>query len=231
MTIPIKIISKEEFLKLNKKPSQEQVWDDIADTWKEYRNVTLPVVYNFLKNKKGLVVDIGCGSGRNIIENMDLTYYCVDISKKQLELTKIKAKETGINVKFFKNNADKLSSEFKDNMFDYGLFIATLHCIETKKDRVNALKEFYRVLKPGAFGLITTWNSEDKRFNCVNNSGDIYMNWKVNGKDNFRYYYLFKKQELVELINKAGLEIIEFCLAVERDRFLRKNWVVVVKKA
>ena len=139
------------------------------------------------------------------------------------------AEDRKIGAKFFKLSADKLSKkDFFNEMFDYGLFMATLHCIEGKKNREDALKEFYRVLKKGAEGLISVWNSEDKRFNGLR--GDVYMSWKEDGVAYMRYYYLYEKEEFLNLLKKIGFKVIEFYSPMEHDRFSKKNWIVRVRK-
>lgn len=229
MTVPIKIITKKEYLKENSEPKQEEVWDSIADSWKEYRTREIPIVSEFLKNKKGKIIDLGCGAGRNMIKNNHIEYYGVDFSEKMINLAKQYVKKEKINAKLFKSKVDKLNKEdFQDKMFDYGLFIATLHCLETKKERENALKEFYRILKKDAEALISVWNSEDKRFQGF--KGDIYMSWKENNILHMRYYYLYDKQELIDLLENSGFKIIEEYKPREHDRFSRKNWIFRIKK-
>jgi tRNA (uracil-5-)-methyltransferase TRM9 len=227
----IKIISKQEFLKTRKKiPSAEEVWDEISDLWNEYRKEPFETVKEFLKNKKGKIIDLGCGSGRNMIKNDNLEYYEVDVSSCQLGCAMHFADESGINAKFFKLSADKLSKkDFKNEMFDYGLFIAALHCIEGEKNRENALKELFRVLKKGAQALISVWNSSDSRFDYVGNHGEILMSWKKDGKEHYRYYYLYERKELIDLLKKTGFDIIEIS-EDGKDRFSKKNLVVRVKK-
>ena len=228
MTIPLKIISKKEYLKKNKEPNQEEVWDVISDLWNDYRKQPFDAVISFLKNKKGRVIDLGCGSGRNMIKNDSLEYFGVDISANQLTAADVSAKEKGTCAKFFKSSADKLDkSIFKDEMFDYGLFIATLHCIEGKKERETALLEFYRILKKDAEAIITVWNSKDPRF--LGLLGDIYMSWRRDGKEHFRYYYLYSHDELMNLIKKVGFKVLEIN-DHETDRFSKKNVIIRIKK-
>jgi len=229
MTIPIKIISKKEYLKNNQIPNQEKVWDNIANLWKEYRSHQLPIIVEFLKDKKGKVIDLGCGNGRNMIKNDDIEYYGVDFSKQQLKYAWDYIQKNGINAKLFKSKASELNKEdFPDESFDYGLFIATLHCIEDKKERLNSLKEFYSVLKKNSEALISVWNSEDKRFNGL--KGDIFMSWKENNIPHIRYYYLYDKNELIDLLKGVGFEVLEIYSAREKDRFSRKNWIIRIKK-
>lgn len=228
----IKIISKKEFLRKNKTPDQEEVWDEISDLWVEYKKKPFFNVEEFLKGKKGKVIDLGCASGRNMLKNEAVEYYGVDFSGKQIEFAKKIVKEKGINARFFKMNVDKLDSKiFKDNMFDYGLFIATLHCIDTEEKRLNALKEFYRVLKKNSEALVSVWNSSDARFKGM--LGDIYMSWKKDGKEYYRYYYLYDEKELLDLLKSVGFEVLEVLVKEKEhyiDRFSKKNLIVKVKK-
>jgi len=242
MTESIKIISKDEFLKKNKKiPTQEEVWDNISDLWSEFKKKPFFTVEDFLKDKKGKIIDLGCGCGRNMIVSKDIEYYGVDISTEQLKCAEKLIKEKGVNGRFFKSSADKLPKEFKNEMFDYGLFIATLHCIEGEENRLKALKEFYRVLKKGSEGLISVWNSSDSRFKDVNYHGDVYMSWRKNGKEHMRYYYLYDKDELIDLIKGVGFQILEIKTNEDlkdsiritnslKDRFSKKNWIIRVIK-
>tara|TARA_B100000315_G_scaffold237427_1_gene254206 strand:- start:405 stop:1094 length:690 start_codon:yes stop_codon:yes gene_type:complete len=229
MTTPLKIITKEEYLKANKKPNQEKIWDNIAKPWKRYVVKKIKSVENFLKNKKGKVIDLGCGTGRNMIENDKITYYGVDFSEGQLEQAKRHIKENHIKAKLIKSKANNLK-EIKDNTFDYGLFIAALHCIETKDKRKKSLEEFFRVLKPNSRALISVWNSDDKRFAKVNFHGDIYMSWYEQGIPYMRYYYLYEKEELLDLLKSVGFKIVNFHEEEYDDRFSKKNWIIEVQK-
>lgn len=229
MTIPIKIISQKEYLKENLNPNQEKVWNSIANSWQEYRTRKIPIIAEFLKDKKGKIIDLGCGTGRNIIKNDNTEYYGIDFSPGQLKHAEEYTKKEKINAKLFKSYIDRLDKDiFKDNMFDYGLFIATLHCLETEKQRLNSLKEFYRILKSGAEALISIWNSEDKRFQGL--KGDIYMSWKENNDAYMRHYYLYGKKEILNLLKNVGFKIIEKYKPREHDRFSKKNWIIRIRK-
>jgi len=225
----LKIISKREYEMKNEKPEQEQVWDSIAKPWNKYVVKKIPIVEEFLENKKGKVVDLGCGDGRNMISG-SFEYWGVDFSGESLKHVEKRAKKEGLKVKVFKSKVDELPSEFREEMFDCGLFIATLHCLESKGERKNALKEFYRVLKPDAEALISVWNSGDKRFDSVDNQGDIYMSWLEGGKPYMRHYYLYGKSEFLNLLKSVGFEVLHFYFPREHDRFSKKNWIVKVGK-
>ena len=235
MTIPIKIIPAKD---LKEKPDQKKIWDIISVPWEKYVVKELSVVSRFLnkvglelknskKHKKRKIVDLGCGSGRNMIKNEDVEYYAVDFSDEQLKNAEKYAKDENVNAKFFNSKIDDLSM-FEDDFFDYGLFIATLHCLESEKERKNALEEFYRILKPNAEGLISVWNSEDARFNGLKQG--VYMSWRDKGIDYMRYYYLYDKDELINLLKKVGFKIEEIYRSELHDRFSKKNLIIRVKK-
>ena len=212
----------------SKQPNQEKIWDSISKPWKNYVIKEIPIVVDFLKNKKGKIIDFGCGTGRNMLSK-DLEYYCVDFSKGQLIHCKRNAKQRKIKAEFFKQDISKLDKKiFKNKMFDYGLFISTLHCIEDNKKRLSSLKEFYRILKPKSLALISVWNSKDKRFK--NKSKNIYLPWMENQKPFLRYYHLYEKKELINILKKIGFKIEKIYKSREHDRFSKKNLIILVRK-
>ena len=227
----INILTQKKFLKNNKKPNQKKVWNTIGKSWHEYIAKDIPLVKKFLKNKRRLIIDLGCGSGRNMIASSDIEYYAIDFSQKQIKQTKEYVKKNNINAKLFIQDIAKLNKKiFKDNMFDAGIFIAALHCIPKEAERKKSLEEFYRILKPKAEAIITVWNAEDKRFNAVNNHGDVYLSWRQNNKEYMRYYYLYHKKELLSLLKSVGFTIKKFYSPTTKDRFSRKNWIIKVRK-
>ena len=137
--------------------NQEKVWDKIANKWKDFRINPVDEVKEFLKNKKGKVLDLGCGSGRNFIIEKDLEFYGIDFSKKMVKIAKQKPYK-----KVLKSNAWEI--EFPDNFFDYALYISALHCIPLKENREKSLAELARVLKPKARALISVWDKEQPKF-------------------------------------------------------------------
>ena len=52
MTIPIKIISKEDMKEV---PDQEEVWDEVSALWQSFRVKPIPIVEEFLEDKKGKI--------------------------------------------------------------------------------------------------------------------------------------------------------------------------------
>ncbi len=180
--------------------SQQEVWDKIAPEWHEYKKIPSKLSKKFLKNQKGDVIDLGSGSGRHLTKIKDGKIYLIDFSKKMLKLAKKKAKEKNIDAEFYVGRISNLP--FKDNFFDAGISISSIHCTPPREHK-KIIEEFYRVLKPGAKALIGVWNKDSKRFKKYE-SQERYIGWTDKGK---RYYYLFTEKEIHKLFKDTGFKI------------------------
>ena len=104
---------------------------------------------NWLNPQKNTtLVDVASGTGDIAKLYLNKINYkghvcCVDESKEMLNINREKLKGN-INVKWFCSSAEKLP--FKDNYFDYYTISFGIRNINNIN---NALKEAYRVLKPG----------------------------------------------------------------------------------
>lgn len=213
---------------------QEKIWDEIAEPWKKFRDTIFPEVEDFLKDKKGKILDLGCGSGRNFAA-IKGEIYGVDFSQKMLDL----AKRDFPDAHLTKVSADKLP--FVDNFFDVAIFVAALHCIDSAKKREESLRELFRVLKPKAQAFVTVWSRNQERVR--NKPKEAQIPWTVDGKKYFRYYYIYSQEELKELLEKVGFRVISLkendvaahgvasTARLTGDTAARSNIVVVVEKS
>jgi tRNA (uracil-5-)-methyltransferase TRM9 len=182
--------------------NQQELWDKIALDWYKFRRDP-KIIPKFLEKKTGKILDLGSGAGRSLIDlKTKGEMYLVDFSKEMIKLAKKRAKKHKIDAKFFVSDIVKLP--FKDNFFDTALFLAVLHCIESKKDRAETVKELFRVLKPGAKTIVTVWNKDSKWFK--NKPKEKYVGWRDKGK---RYYYLYEEKELHNLFKKIGFKLLK----------------------
>jgi len=185
---------------MEQRESQQEVWDNIAEEWHKFKKSQGRGVEEFLKSKKGKILDLGSGSGRNFIKNDDLEWYLIDFSEKMLDLAEKKAKKLKIKINTFQSDLTKLL--FKDNFFDSAICIAAIHCIKPKYQK-KVVKEIYRVLKPKTEALIAVWNKKSKRFKNYKKK-EKYVGWTDKG---LRYYYLFEEKEIYNLFEKCGFRI------------------------
>jgi len=184
--------------------NQQDVWNSIAGEWNRLRKKPMGEVADFLKDKKGKILDLGCGSGRHVINNPDIKFYGLDFSKEMIKFARENAKNKKINAKFSVSNSRKLP--FENNFFDAAIYIAALHCISLEKEREKSLDELYRVLKKNSQALITVWSKN--HIKLINHPKDATILWKKNTEELQRYYYLYDKDELSELLKKTGFEVV-----------------------
>lgn len=216
-------------MEIDKQKSQQEVWDNIAENWKENRTLPIVEAEAFLKDKKGKILDLGCGSGRNILKDKNKEFYGVDFSKKMIEIAEKDLEEKGIKANLVKANAWELP--FEDNFFDAAIFIATLHCIPSADSREASIKELKRVMKPGTRALITVWDKDIERFK---DKKEVYLPWGAgdfpNSHEFLRYYYLYDKEEIKKLLEKY-FKIIEIKSKImNQSRFAKRNLIIEVEK-
>jgi ubiquinone/menaquinone biosynthesis C-methylase UbiE len=180
--------------------NQQEVWNNIAEEWDKFKQIPSEFSKEFLSKCTGNVLDLGSGSGRHLTKIKKGKMYLVDFSEEMIKLAKKKAKKLKISAEFKVANLIKLP--FQDNFFDYSICISALHCLEPIYHR-EAVKELYRVMKPGSKSLIGVWNFNSKRFNQKQGKGRL-IKWTDKGK---RYYYLFDEKEVHDLFKKAGFKI------------------------
>jgi len=199
-----------------KKTKQELIWNQIAPTWNKYKKEQFGdktgILKRFISKKDSKVLDLGCGSGRNFFKFKGVIYG-VDFSEEMLKYAKNNAENLGTKVILKKSQAHKL--DFPDGYFDKALFIATLHCIDSKIKRKKAVKELYRVLKKGGRAIMTVWNKDSKRWKSKSKEKLVY--WNIGKKKVWRYYYLFSPDELKGLLEDTGFKIVKESFSKARN--------------
>jgi len=161
--------------------------------------------------KNTTLIDVASGTGDiaklylNKINNKGHVC-CVDGNKGMLDLNKRKFKEN-TNVKWFCNSAEKLP--FKNNYFDYYTISFGIRNVSNIN---NALKEAYRVLKPGG------------RFLCLEFS-------KVKNEILNKFYKTYSKS-----IPKIGKFIVgksepyEYLISSIEEFYSQKEFFELIKK-
>ena len=206
--------------------NQEKIWNSIAKQWKIFRTKPIDKVKDFLKDKHGRLLDLGCGTGRNFVK-FDGKIYGVDFSEEMLKHAKEFVEKNKLNIELIKSDVSKLP--FKDDFFDAAIFSAVLHCIPSKEEREKSLKELFRVLKPGAECWITVWDKNQERFK--DSEKESFVPWKHEGIEYMRYYYLYDGKELVDLLKEIGFEIIKTGYGVNINaNYSKKNIDVIFSK-
>ena len=185
--------------------NQQKVWNKIAPEWHEFKTTPSEAATEFINNSKGKILDFGSGSGRNLLKSKKSKkreLYLVDFSDKMLKLAKKRAKKLEFKINTKTSKLEK--TDFPDNFFDAAICTATIHCIETEKNREKAVQELFRILKPKAQADIEVWDKDSKRFK--GKPKEKFISWRDKGK---RYYYLYEEREFKDLLKKVGFKILK----------------------
>lgn len=185
------------------------------------------------------VLDIGCGAGRlyGFLQSKQVKYSGIDVSPNQIKQAIGQYPNADFKV------GSMLELPYQDQQFDYVFMVASLHHLAHKKERVKAINEALRVLKPGGKLNITVMNLFKKKYAKLffkKSAGkaelskqaqkslkwnDVFLPWKSQHGVVQRYYHAFTKPELRKLLSGRGAQILK--LDYKRQRM---NIVAVLQK-
>jgi len=186
----------------------QETFDKIAPGWYNFRHRTIfkAELENLAARwQAGRLLNVGCAHGPDFppfAKGFEL--YGIDLSPSMVELAKKYAAKYSLNVNLKQADARKIPYPYE--YFDFAIAVASYHHIEGEGERLKALVELKRVLKPGAEAFITVWNKWQTRFWFKGK--DTLVPWKNKDEILNRYYHLFSYRELEKLARKAGFKII-----------------------
>ena len=222
----------------------QDTWDQIAISFDKTRKKPWKQCVDFIQTipNNHIVGDFACGNGRHTIE---IAHCCkkvigIDFSINLLHLLKNNVKKTN-NIELIHGNL--LCLPLLSNCLDTVLYIAALHNIPKKNNRIKSLKELFRVLKKNGTALISVWARDQEKFqeslkeytiNKTNKQyyeeGDIYIYWNQDKLHIPRFYHLYQKNEIKNELLQAGFKIllINEEMISTKDNF--DNYFIIVKK-
>jgi SAM-dependent methyltransferase len=174
--------------------------------WRIRKREIVKDIINRLNLNFRTILDAGCGTGLNLNY---LKHYGnvigLDLSKEALNFCKIREAENLIQ-------ADAEKVPFKEDTFD---LIIALDLLEHLDDR-GVLKEFYRVLNPNAYLIVTIpaftflWSKHDealhhkRRYNKDQFSAILKQNGFILKKITYWNFFLFLPIVMMRLIKKSN---------------------------
>jgi ubiquinone/menaquinone biosynthesis C-methylase UbiE len=199
------------------------------------------IIFKKYFNLPGKILDLGCGAGRtsNFLYKLGHDVTAIDYSEEMIRKAKEKNILTSIDFKVM--NAKYLL--FVDESFDYALFSFNgLDYLYPEADRLKALREIYRVLKPGGIFAFSSHNSllipntVRRMFNFVKSAmaGRILKyRWDFQGFGKLLTYYVSPKKQIKQLagIGFKNIEIIsKYSNDAKKALFKDPYFSYVVKK-
>jgi len=186
----------------------KDVFDEIAPGWYNFRHWSIfrhELEALAQRWQKGRLLNIGCAHGPDFLPfRQGFELYGIDSSPQMLRFARKYSRKFDFAVNL--SVADAVSLPYPDHTFDWAISVATYHHIRGKNERLAALEELRRVLKPGGEAFITVWNRFQPRFWFK--PKEVAVPWKTKGKILYRYYYLFSYHELERLARRAGFEVL-----------------------
>jgi 2-polyprenyl-3-methyl-5-hydroxy-6-metoxy-1,4-benzoquinol methylase len=156
------------------------------------------------KSKK--ILDIGCGTGRHLIELTKRGYkvHGFDLSEDQLAKAKEKAKEFGVAINCEKKDARNFDFNFE---YDLGIMICegAFPLMETDEMNFAILKNAFNSIKPEGKLIFTTLNGLFPLFHSVKD----FLNQSDGGnraKENSFDLMTFRDHSSFEVVDDSGLK-------------------------
>lgn len=176
-------------------------WEAIAPHYAAARQQPWPLVVDFLEGLPpgARVLDVGAGSGRHARAARDRGLGAV-------ALDAVRAFAPGVQ-------GDAARLPLRDASCDAVLLVAVLGTLPLRRDRVAALREARRVLRPGGALLATVWAKwQDDYFRALLGKGTwrrlgagrVLAPWQSGDAVVQRPYYLYTNRALRRELREAG---------------------------
>jgi tRNA (uracil-5-)-methyltransferase TRM9 len=186
----------------------KDIFDQIAPGWYNFRHWSIfrTELEALAKRwQRGRLLNIGCAHGPDFLPfQKSFELHGLDFSTNMLKHAQKYAGKHKFSVSLVEADIRKLP--YAAESFDRAIAVATYHNIKDKEERLKALQELRRVLKPDGEAFITVWNRWQPRFWLK--TKNFLAPWRSGDRTLYRYYYLFSYSELKKLVKKAGFEVI-----------------------
>ncbi len=162
------------------------------------------------------ILDIGCGGGllSEPMSRLGAEVYGIDASKKNIEVAKIHAKKSGLNIKYFCSSPEKFKKNFK---FDV---ILNMEIIEHVEDVILFLESCSKLLKKDGIMFIATLNKTLKSYIFAIIGAEYILKWLPIGTHEWEKF--IKPEELIEISKKFNLNLSD--LQGVKFNLIKNNW-------
>ena len=162
------------------------------------------------------ILDIGCGGGllTEPMSRLGAEVYGIDASKKNIEVAKIHAKKSGLNIKYFCSSPEKFRKDLK---FDV---ILNMEIIEHVEDVVLFLEACSKLLKKNGIMFVATLNKTLKSYIFAIIGAEYILKWLPIGTHEWEKF--IKPEELINISKKFDLSLSD--LQGVKFSLIKNNW-------
>ncbi len=196
-------------------------YDSIADSFSVSRYALWPEMLTFPDHVPpgGSVLDMGCGNGRayQALAGRAIAYDGIDGSEKLIAYAREKVRDELVRFTV----GDLRTLPYGDDAFDLVIAVASIHHLPSTEYRRMAIREAYRVLKPGGTFIMESWDLWRPRYYYPTtlgmlwrwatrqgyDFGDMLKPWKSGPERVDRYYHAYTRGEAARDCRAAGFEV------------------------
>lgn len=208
-----------------------EVWDKVFERGEFSLLEPQPGVVELIpileKRRAKRILDLGCGAGRHLIllAREGFEVYGVDISKIALKISENRLKSLGLKAELKKCSMENI--DYPSEFFDAVICINVIYHT-TRKGIIKALKEIYRLLKPGGLALITFISKRSWKYGLGEEvEKDTFI--QREGSEAGIIHHYVDREELEELLKDFKILKIELREDVVEGK-RRSHWTVLVEK-
>lgn len=165
------------------------------------------------------ILDVGAGTGKYSIELDKLGYDVTAVELVKHNLMYLKKNHP--NVKSYLGNAINLK-KFKDESFDLVLLFGPMYHLITKEEKIKALMEAKRVIKPDGIIMISYYMNEYAVIKHGFIEGNIINAIKNNEIDN-KFHVTPKKDDLYSMVRLEDINELKKITKLKRIKILSQD--------
>ncbi len=185
--------------------SAERWWDKNSE-YKALHDIN-PIRCNYIEETQPVaekkVLDVGCGGGilSEALALRGASVTGIDLSTAPLEVAKLHALETGVDIDYQKVSAEDFAQDHKE-AFD---IVTCMEMLEHVPDPASIVEACASMVKPGGYLFLSTINRNPKSYGAMIVGAEYLL--KIVPKGTHDYSKFIKPSELSTMVRHTDLSI------------------------
>ena len=179
--------------------------------------IAMKYINQIIGRERGLdIIDIGAGTGRysKVLADMGHNLTAVELVQKNVS----QIKEKNQNIKAIKGNALDLK-KFKNDSFDIALLFGPIYHLFTFEDKLKAINEAKRVVKPGGYIFIMYLMADYAIVSYAFKEGNLQKSLK-DGKLNNKFQVLNLEDDLYSYVRIEEINGLKKASGLKRYKII-----------